>query len=133
MCLCPGHSQPVWPVVSHAEVREEKNEQRTLELPNGMTCTYSSKLDVEFLYHEVYEKRGYLKHGVTLSPGNTVMDVGANIGFFAMSAAEVRALAQLRKRAWMDYPCTLHIHVPLCADVRLGRHSDLHGANPRDA
>lgn len=42
-----------------------------------------------FLYEEVYQQQQYLQHGVKLNPGDTVIDVGGNIGLFAMLAAEV--------------------------------------------
>ncbi len=58
-------------------------------LPNGMPCKYVSRNDLQFLHNEVYVKRTYLQHGIRLEPGDTVLDVGANIGFFAMQAAEV--------------------------------------------
>jgi ribosomal protein L11 methylase PrmA len=45
---------------------------------------------VQFLYEEQYSERCYLQHGVSLAPGATVIDVGANIGMFSMLAAEVR-------------------------------------------
>lgn len=61
---------------------------RTCPLPNGENVAYISKPDVAFLYREVYEKQSYLQHGVTLAPGNTVLDVGANIGMFAAFAAQ---------------------------------------------
>jgi hypothetical protein len=53
-------------------------------------CRYTSTpAEVMFLYEEVYSQQQYLQHGVTLKPGDTVMDVGGNIGLFAMLAAEV--------------------------------------------
>lgn len=42
-----------------------------------------------FLYEEVYCQQQYLQHGVGLKPGDTVVDVGANIGLFSLFAAEV--------------------------------------------
>jgi hypothetical protein len=44
---------------------------------------------VQFLYDEQYSERCYLQHGVSLAPGATVIDVGANFGMFSMFAAEV--------------------------------------------
>lgn len=61
---------------------------RTCPLPTGENVAYISKPDVAFLYREVYEKQSYLQHGVTIAPGNTVLDVGANIGMFAAFAAQ---------------------------------------------
>lgn len=61
---------------------------RTCPLPTGENVAYLSKPDVAFLYREVFEKQSYLQHGVTISPGSTVLDVGANIGMFAAFAAQ---------------------------------------------
>ena len=61
---------------------------RTCPLPTGENVAYISKPDVAFLYREVYEKQSYIQHGITLAPGDTVLDVGANIGMFAAFAAQ---------------------------------------------
>lgn len=61
---------------------------QTCPLPSGQEIAFISKPDVAFLYREVFQKQAYIQHGVTLSPGNTVLDVGANIGLFAAFAAK---------------------------------------------
>lgn len=43
--------------------------------------------ETEFLYDEIFVRHAYLRHGITLEPGDTVFDVGANIGMFAMYVA----------------------------------------------
>lgn len=53
----------------------------------GKNIAYVSKADVAFLYREIEEKRCYFRHGITLAKGDTVIDVGANIGIFAAQAA----------------------------------------------
>ena len=53
----------------------------------GVEVAYVSKPDVAFLCHEIEDKHCYLQHGITLAKGDTVMDVGANIGIFAAQAA----------------------------------------------
>ena len=60
---------------------------KTAELPNGMTVHYVSPPDVQFLYDEIFAESCYLKHGVTLRSTDAVIDVGGNIGMFAMFAA----------------------------------------------
>ena len=54
---------------------------------NGRKVSYVSKADVAFLYNEIEGKRCYFQHGVALARGDTVVDVGANIGIFAAQAA----------------------------------------------
>ena len=56
------------------------------ELPNGMPVFQKNRAETEFLYEEVFVDT-YLKHGVALRDGDTVFDVGANIGLFSMFAA----------------------------------------------
>ena len=57
---------------------------RRCTLPNGMEIAYQSRAEVDFFYHDVFEKEVYLRHGVTVKDGDCVFDVGANIGFFTM-------------------------------------------------
>ncbi len=57
-------------------------------LPNGLTVCYASKYDVTFLYREIFAEQLYLQHGIKLEQGDTVVDVGGNIGFFALFAAQ---------------------------------------------
>jgi FkbM family methyltransferase len=59
---------------------------RRYVLPNGMEIAYQSRAEVEFFYKDIFEKEIYLKHGVTLSDGDCVFDVGANIGLFTLFA-----------------------------------------------
>ena len=39
-----------------------------------------------FLYQEIFEHRVYFQHGINLSSGDTVVDVGSNVGMFAVYA-----------------------------------------------
>ena len=50
-------------------------------LPNGMTAFCLQKEEVPLIYQQVQE---YLKHGIELDRGDTVFDVGANIGLFSL-------------------------------------------------
>src|SRR5262249_41902221 len=36
------------------------------------------------MYNELFAERCYLRHAIALRPGDTVVDVGANIGLFAL-------------------------------------------------
>ena len=57
-------------------------------LPNGLEVCYASKYDVDFLYREIFQEQVYMQHGIQLKAGDIVIDVGGNIGFFALFAAE---------------------------------------------
>lgn len=63
------------------------SKQSTYELPNGMTVFHLNKSETEFVYREIFEEQTYLKGGITLNDGSTIMDVGANIGMFTLFAA----------------------------------------------
>jgi FkbM family methyltransferase len=41
----------------------------------------------DYLYDEIFVRRAYLRHGLTLSESEVVFDVGANIGVFSLFAA----------------------------------------------
>ncbi|HBB32138.1 MAG TPA: hypothetical protein DDZ80_11635, partial [Cyanobacteria bacterium UBA8803] len=54
------------------------------ELPNGMVISHQNKSETEFVYQEIFEDLSYFKHGITLTKGACVFDVGANIGLFTL-------------------------------------------------
>ncbi|MBV9108187.1 MAG: FkbM family methyltransferase, partial [Gemmatimonadetes bacterium] len=49
-------------------------------LPNGYEVAYQSRAEALYFYHDVFEKRIYLRNGLALRDGDTVFDVGGNIG-----------------------------------------------------
>lgn len=55
-------------------------------LPNGMKIFYQNKEEVEFLYEEMPL---YFKNGIELQEGDTVFDVGANIGLFTLLVSQL--------------------------------------------
>jgi amino acid adenylation domain-containing protein/FkbM family methyltransferase len=56
------------------------------DLPSGMTVFHRNPSETEFLFKEIFEGEGYLRHGLTLAEGDVVFDVGANIGMFTLFA-----------------------------------------------
>lgn len=54
---------------------------QTLTLSDGKEIFCLNKNEATWVYREV---QGYLKHGIKLKPGDTVFDVGANIGMFTL-------------------------------------------------
>ncbi|HEX8921444.1 MAG TPA: amino acid adenylation domain-containing protein, partial [Pyrinomonadaceae bacterium] len=57
-------------------------------LPNGMTVMLHNRTDADSLYEEIFLEQVYLKHGIELSPGACVFDIGANIGLFTLFVKE---------------------------------------------
>ncbi len=61
-------------------------------MPNGLRLTHlSSREELELLWSETLGPDGstYLSLGVALREGDTVLDVGSNIGLFSLKAAQV--------------------------------------------
>jgi amino acid adenylation domain-containing protein/FkbM family methyltransferase len=57
------------------------------DLPDGTPVVERNRGETEFLYGEIFAGRGYLRHGISIGPGDRVFDVGANIGLFTLFAA----------------------------------------------
>lgn len=57
---------------------------RTVTLPNGYEVVYQSKAEARYFYHDIFEKRVYLRNGLALADGDCVFDVGGNIGMTTM-------------------------------------------------
>ena len=53
-------------------------------LPDGRTVAHHNRNETEYLYHEIFEKETYVRHGIRLHDGMCVFDVGANIGMFSL-------------------------------------------------
>jgi len=66
-----------------------------LTLPDGRAIAHRNKNESEYLYLEIFERRTYLRNGISLPPKPVVFDVGANIGMFSMLVAERCADAEL--------------------------------------
>ena len=55
-------------------------------LPNGMKIFYLRKEEVSIVYEQIQE---YFKNGIELYEGDTVFDVGANIGLFTLQVYQL--------------------------------------------
>jgi FkbM family methyltransferase len=76
-------------------------------LPNGLVLEAPSAHEARILYREVFEDNGYLRHGVTVRDGDTILDVGANVGAF--SAALAQAHRDLRLLLFEPIPATFEL------------------------
>ena len=56
-------------------------------LRNGVVIEGPSTIDLPFLFHEIWLRRIYSPSGYEIGPGETVIDIGGNIGTFAIFAA----------------------------------------------
>ncbi|HEX7241145.1 MAG TPA: FkbM family methyltransferase, partial [Longimicrobiaceae bacterium] len=55
-------------------------------LPDGTTIAHQHDFITRDLYQEIWEQKVYLRHGIGLEDGATVLDVGSNIGMFTLFA-----------------------------------------------
>jgi FkbM family methyltransferase len=79
-----------WPEIGMAALRG--TEVTRLRLRNGTVIESASGALVVPLYKEIFFKDDYRLRSDPLTPGGTVIDIGANIGMFAVFAAtEMRA------------------------------------------
>lgn len=58
-----------------------------LILRNGVTLTSPDEVDLSFLFHEIWLEEIYDLDGYRLKEGDVVLDIGANIGVFAIYVA----------------------------------------------
>ena len=71
------------------QVSDEEKEQllaghdrRTL--PNKIEVAHLNQYETDYVYQEIFADRSYLKHGITINDGDTIVDIGANIGLFTL-------------------------------------------------
>src|SRR5205085_12012546 len=58
--------------------------RETRVLPNGLEIAHLNPYETDYLYKEIFEDQCYLRHGIQLRDGDTVFDIGANIGLFSL-------------------------------------------------
>ncbi|OXM59358.1 FkbM family methyltransferase [Amycolatopsis vastitatis] len=65
-------------------------------LPNGICVDAADEAEVALLYREIFVNACYLRGGIDLEPGDTVVDVGAHIGlaslFFHQCTRDLRLI-----------------------------------------
>ncbi len=57
---------------------------RAYELPNKMKIMHLNKAETDHFYKDIFEDLVYYRNGITLNRGDTVFDIGANIGLFSL-------------------------------------------------
>ena len=58
---------------------------KKMTFSNGLDCYYiSSQQETELIFSEIFTDQQYLKHGIVVSEGDCIFDVGANIGLFTL-------------------------------------------------
>ena len=57
---------------------------KQIKLPNGNRIYVLDKLTAIDIYKEIFEENIYLRSGIQVKPGDTILDIGGNIGLFSM-------------------------------------------------
>ena len=74
-------------------------------LPNRVEVFHNNRNETEFIYRQIFEHEVYMQHGLRLSEGACVFDVGANIGLFTLYVYD-RCGADARVYAFEPIPST---------------------------
>ncbi len=53
-------------------------------LPNGLEIAHLNRYETDYVYQEIFQDESYLRHDIHLADGDTVIDIGANIGLFSL-------------------------------------------------
>jgi len=75
--------------------RTPDREKRLHTLADGLRIACINSGEAELIHREIFADRCYLQHGITLQPGDCVLDVGANIGLFSMFVHQTVADARV--------------------------------------
>lgn len=70
------------------KVTEPAPEPQLFQAPDGLQIFHHALSETKYVYHEIFEDRIYFRHGINLSAGESVFDIGANIGLFTMFVEE---------------------------------------------
>lgn len=60
---------------------------RRFALPDGTEILHQNEAETRHFYHDIFEQRSYVKHGIRIPDRACVFDVGANIGLFTLFAS----------------------------------------------
>ena len=69
-------SQPLWECERYA-------------LPDGSPVAHLNRNETDYIYNEIFVLQAYLRHGITVSDGDCIVDAGANIGLFTVFASRL--------------------------------------------
>jgi amino acid adenylation domain-containing protein/FkbM family methyltransferase len=55
-------------------------------LPDGAPVAHLNRNETDYIYNEIFLLQAYIRHGVKIEDGDTILDAGANIGLFTTFA-----------------------------------------------
>jgi len=90
------------------------------ELPNGLRVFQHNAYETDFVYREIFEEQVYFKHGITLQKNACVIDIGANIGLFALYVQQHHADAHIYSFEPSPQNCELFkLNTQTCSNITL--------------
>ena len=77
-------SQPIGLKLDPERADKHFHDRARRVLPNGLEIVELKPYETDYLYQEIFRDECYLRHGIRLNDGDTVVDIGANIGLFSL-------------------------------------------------
>lgn len=84
LCLMVPNKTTAAPIINAIQCNRGQAKVNLTTLPNGMDIFQHNKSETLLQYQEIFQNHEYTKHGISLNKGDTVIDVGANIGMFSL-------------------------------------------------
>jgi amino acid adenylation domain-containing protein/FkbM family methyltransferase len=69
--------QPLW---NHSSVHV---------LPDGTPVAHLNRNETEYIFEEIFVRRAYCRHGISIADGDCILDAGANVGLFTVFASRM--------------------------------------------
>jgi len=83
-----SHTRSHLAIASPGEKEKRLSDCKRFVLPNELEIAHLHRYETEYLYEEIFVEKTYAKHGIELKDGACVLDIGANIGLFALFITE---------------------------------------------
>lgn len=80
---------------------------KTYGLPNGTVIHHMNKAETDLIYKEIFADEIYLRGGVQINDGDTIIDIGANIGLFLLFINE--RYRNVRMYSYEPIPATFSV------------------------
>jgi FkbM family methyltransferase len=80
---------------------------KTYKLPNGTRIRHMNKSETDLIYQEIFEEEIYLRGGVEIKDGDTIIDIGANVGLFLLFLSD--RFQNLRVFSYEPIPATFAV------------------------
>jgi FkbM family methyltransferase len=77
-------------VVARPHLSPTLNGLMRRRLPGGIAVAELNKNETDYIHREIFDLRAYVRHGIEVRDGDTIFDVGGNIGLFSVFTALVR-------------------------------------------